>query len=199
VIPLLVIILKLALKVLIRVLIVAWRTSRPLLSAREKLLLQPFAIIPRLLSLVWRAIVDALLIILLLLLFKPVLFCVLVKGVLGLSIARRERSATPAADKPALEMPLQVTWFACGGEPVGVVVLRCLPLAVKIVRPQKSLHGDDLGLLALLAVVVREARGRADAAVAVLASLFAAEGKESQGALELEDCLLEHAAAFLSR
>ena len=52
VIPLLVIILKLALKVLSSVLIVAWRTSRPLLSAREKSLLQPFAIIPRLPSLV---------------------------------------------------------------------------------------------------------------------------------------------------
>ena len=82
---------------------------------------------------------------------------------------------------------------------MGVVVLRCLPLAVKIVSPLKSLHGDDLGLLALLAVVVREARGRADAAVAVLAYLFAAEGKKSQGALELEDCLLEHAAGFLPR
>ncbi len=35
------------------------------------------------------------------------------------------------------------------------------------------------------------------AAVSVLASLFAAEAKESQGALELEDCLLENATAFL--
>jgi len=49
---LLVLILELALTVLTRVLIVAGPTSRPLLSAREKLLLQPFAIIPRLPSLV---------------------------------------------------------------------------------------------------------------------------------------------------
>ena len=60
---------QLALTVLTRVLIVAGATSRPLLSAREKLLLQPFAIIPRLPSLVWRAIADALLIVLLQLLF----------------------------------------------------------------------------------------------------------------------------------
>ena len=78
VVPLLVLVLERALTVLARVLIVAGPTSRPRLSAREKLLLQPFAIIPRLPSHVWRAIVDALLIILLLLLFKPVLFCVLV-------------------------------------------------------------------------------------------------------------------------
>ena len=57
--------------------------------------------------------------------------------------------------------------------------------------------GGQVDVLALLAVVVREARGRAVATVAVLASLFAAEAKESQGALELEDRLLEHAAAFL--
>jgi len=126
VIPLLVLILELALTVLTRVLIVAGPTSRPRLSAREKLLLQPFAIIPRLPSLVWRAIADALFIVVLPLLFKPVLFCVLVQGVPGLSITRR----APAADEPALAMPLLVTWFACGGEPVSVVVLRCLPLAV---------------------------------------------------------------------
>jgi hypothetical protein len=130
VVPLLVLVLELALTVLTRVLIVAGPTSRPRLSAREKLLLQPFAIIPRLPSLVWRAIGDALLIVLLPLLFKPVLFCVLVQGVPGLSITRRERGAAPAADEPALAMPLLVTWFACGGEPVSVVVLRCLPLAV---------------------------------------------------------------------
>jgi hypothetical protein len=130
VVPLLVLVLELALTVLTRVLIVAGPTSRPRLSAREKLLLQPFAIIPRLPSLVWRAIADALLIVVLPLLFKPVLFCVLVQGVPGLSITRRERGAAPAADEPALAMPLLVTWFACGGEPVSVVVLRCLPLAV---------------------------------------------------------------------
>ena len=59
--------------------------------------------------------------------------------------------------------------------------------------------GGQVDVLSLLFVVVREARGRAAAAVAVLASLFAAEAKEAQGALELEDRLLEHAAAFLFR
>ena len=152
VVPLLVLVLELALTVLTRVLIVAGPTSRPRLSAREKLLLQLFAIIPRLPSLVWRAIADALLIVLLPLLFKPVLLCVLVKGVPSLTITRRERGVAPAADEPALAMPLLVTWFACGGEPVSVVVLRCLPLAVLIVRPQESLHNDDLGLLDLLGV-----------------------------------------------
>ena len=130
VIPLLVLILKLALTVLTRVLIVAWPTSRPRLSAREKLLLQLFAIMPRLPSVVWRDKADALVIVVVLFLFKPVLFCVLVQGVPGLSITRRERGAAPAADEPALAMPLLVTWFACGGKPVSVVVLRCLPLAV---------------------------------------------------------------------
>ena len=130
VVPLLVLVLELALTVLTRVLIVAGPTSRPRLSAREKLLLQPFVIIGRLRSLVWRAIGDALLIVLLPLLFKPVLFCVLVQGVPGLSITRRKRGAAPAADEPALAMPLLVTWFACGGEPVSVLVLGCLPLAV---------------------------------------------------------------------
>ena len=62
-IPLLVLILELALTVLTRVLIVAWPTSRSLLSAHENLLLQPFAIKSRLSSLVWRAIADALLIV----------------------------------------------------------------------------------------------------------------------------------------
>ena len=128
--PLLVHILELGLAVLTSVLIVAGPTSRPLLSAREKLLFQHFAIIPRLPSLFLRAIADALHIVLLPLLFKPVLFCVLVQGVPGLSITRRERGAALAADEPALAMPLLVTWFACGGEPVSVVVLRCLPLAV---------------------------------------------------------------------
>ena len=130
VVPLLVLVLEIALTVLTRVLIVAGSTSRPRLSAREKLLLQPFAIISRLPSLVWRAIADGLLIVVLPLLFKPVLFCVLVQGVPGLSITRRERGAAPAADEPAFAMPLQATWFACEGEPVSVVVLRCLPLAV---------------------------------------------------------------------
>ena len=151
-IPLLVLILELALTVLTRVLIVAGPTSRPRLSAHEKLLLQPFAIIPRLPSLVWRAIADTLLLVLLPLLFKPVLFCVLVQGMSGLSIPRREPGAAPAADEPALAMPLLVTRFACGGEPVSVVVLLCLPLAELIVRPQESLHNDDLGLLDLLGV-----------------------------------------------
>ena len=59
--------------------------------------------------------------------------------------------------------------------------------------------GGQVDVLLFLVIVVREARGRAIAAVAVLASLFAAEAKESQGALELEDRLLEHAAAFLLR
>ena len=151
-ISLLVLILELALTVLTRVLVMAGPTSRTLLSAREKLLLQPFAIIPRLPSLVWRAIADALLIVLLPILFKPVLFCVLVQGMPGLSITRRKHGAAPAAREPVLAMPLKVTWFACGGEPVSVVVLRCLPLAVLIVRPQESLHNDDLGLLDLLGV-----------------------------------------------
>ena len=82
------------------------------------------------------------------------LFCVLAQGVPGLGVARRERGAAPAADEPALAMPLLVTWFACGGEPVSAVVLRCLPLAVLIVRPQESLHNDDLRLLDLLGVEV---------------------------------------------
>ena len=129
-IPLLVLILELAPTVLKRVLIVAWPTSMSLQSAREKLLLQLFAIISRLPSLVWRAIADTLLIFVLPLLLKPVLFCVLVQGVPGLSITRGERGAATSADEPALAMPLLVTWFACGGEPVSVVVLRCLPLAV---------------------------------------------------------------------
>ena len=128
-IPLLVLILELALTLLTCVLIVAGPTSRSLLSVHEKLLLQPFAIIPRLPSLVWRAIADALLIVLLPLLFKPVLLCLLVQGVPGLSITRRECGAAPSADEPALAMPLLVTWFACRGEPVSIVVLRCLPLA----------------------------------------------------------------------
>jgi len=51
--------------------------------------------------------------------------------------------------------------------------------------------GGQVDVLLFLTIVVREARGRAVAAVAVLASLFAAEAKESQGALELEDRLLE--------
>ena len=74
VVPLLVLVLELAPTVLTRVLIVAGPTSRPRLSAREKLLLQPSAIIPRLPSLVWRAIADALLKVVLQLLFQACAF-----------------------------------------------------------------------------------------------------------------------------
>jgi hypothetical protein len=65
--------------------------------------------------------------------------------------------------------------------------------------PRREDPGEQVDVLALFDVVVREARDRAVATVAILASLFAAETKQSHGALELEDLLLEHGAAFLLR
>ena len=59
--------------------------------------------------------------------------------------------------------------------------------------------GRQVDVLALLAVVVREARGRAVAAVTIFVFLFGTEAKKSQGTLKLKDRLFEHACTFLLR
>ena len=57
----------------------------------------------------------------------------------------------------------------------------------------------QVDVLFFIVIVVREARGRAVAAVTIFVFLFGTEAKKSQGTLKLKDRLFEHACAFLLR
>jgi hypothetical protein len=52
----------------------------------------------------------------------------------------------------------------------------------------------QVDVLFFVVIVVREARGRAVAAVTIFVFLFGTEAKKSQGTLKLKDRLFEHAA-----
>ena len=55
----------------------------------------------------------------------------------------------------------------------------------------------QVDVLFFVVIVVREARGRAIAAVAIFVFLFGTEAKKSQGTLKIKDRLFENASAFL--
>jgi hypothetical protein len=57
----------------------------------------------------------------------------------------------------------------------------------------------QVDVLFFVVIVVREARGRAVAAVTIFVFLFGTEAKKSQGTLKLKDRLFEHACTFLLR